>query len=325
MAYEIEENEAPAESIRRIIREKVDTAEEYLRGWADERHESVHEARKKFKEIRAAVRLVRKPLGDVYSRENKWYRDAGRKLSDIRDANALIESVDALEDALDEAEPGELGDTEALAETLPQLREAVLVRRDNLMDDEFDLEARVRDVLEDCVQGRDRIGMLPLDDSIGFELFAHGLAKSYRRARRRYRNAYHLEGVERGLQRDDADAHHFHEWRKRVKYHRYHCAILKPIWPEVVGSRRDKCHDLTDLIGDDHDLVVLREVIDDEREFFEERVGESALERLVAAMRARSNALRRKSYYVGAALFTEGDEALVERFRGYWVGSGREP
>jgi CHAD domain-containing protein len=323
MAYEIEENETPAESIRRIIGEKVDMAEEYLRDWEDEPHEAVHEARKKFKEIRAALRLVRKPLGDVYSRENMWYRDAGRKLSDIRDATALIESVDALEEALDETEPGELGDTEALAELIPAMHDAVEERRANLMDEEYDLEARVRDVLDDCVEGRDRIGMLPLDDSVGFDLFAHGLAKSYRRARRRYRNAYHLEGIERGLQKDDADAHHFHEWRKRVKYHRYHCAILQPMWREVVGARRDKCHDLTDLIGDDHDLVVLRRAIEDERGFFEERVGDSKLDRLMAAMTARSNELRRKSYYVGAALFTETDEALVERFRGYWIGSGR--
>jgi CHAD domain-containing protein len=320
MAYQVEADEAPAESIRRIIEEKVETAQGYLRDWKDDPHEAVHEARKKFKEVRAAVRLVRKPLGDVYTRENHRYRDAGRELSDIRDANALVESVDALESALEEPDIGEPGDVEALMESMPTLRDAVLERRDTLMDDEFDLAARVRDVLHDCAEGRDAINTLPLDEDVGFSLFESGLAKSYRRARRRYRKAYHHEGVERGLQADEVDAHHFHEWRKRVKYHRYHCAILEPIWPEVVGARRDKCHEMTDLLGDDHDLVVLRDVLAGERDFFEERIGDDALDRLVAAMQARSNELRRKAYYVGAALFTEEPDALVARFRGYWTG-----
>lgn len=96
-------------------------------------------------------------------------------------------------------------------------------------------------------------------------------------------------------------------------------AAVRDVLSDVIGARRVRCHLLTDLLGDDHDLVVLRQVIDDERDFLEERVGQAPLERLVSAMSVRSTQLRREAYYVGAALFTEEDDALVARFGGYWT------
>lgn len=42
--------------------------------------------------------------------------------------------------------------------------------------------------------------------------------------------------------------------------------MLEPIWSPVLGVRRDELHRLTDLLGDDHDLAVLRGVLEEQGE-----------------------------------------------------------
>src|SRR5207248_10685740 len=54
----------------------------------------IHEARKSVKKIRGALRLVRFELGATYQKENRRLRDLGRKLSELRDAAAIIETFD---------------------------------------------------------------------------------------------------------------------------------------------------------------------------------------------------------------------------------------
>jgi ribosomal protein S13 len=59
----------------------------------------VHQARKRFKKILGLIRLIRFELGDKYKLENVFYRDIGRKLSNVRDAQAMIETLDILRSA----------------------------------------------------------------------------------------------------------------------------------------------------------------------------------------------------------------------------------
>ena len=54
-------------------------------------------ARKRFKKVRAILRLVRDKIGeDVYKKKNICYRNAGRCLSDVRDSVVIIETLDEL-------------------------------------------------------------------------------------------------------------------------------------------------------------------------------------------------------------------------------------
>src|SRR6056297_2462572 len=96
MGYRFKKKEPADESIRRIVQFEIDGAIDDLTGGQPDVHEAIHEARKHFKKIRAVLRLVRKQLGEVYRRENAWFRDAGREFSDERDAQAMLEAFDAL-------------------------------------------------------------------------------------------------------------------------------------------------------------------------------------------------------------------------------------
>src|SRR5213594_2204161 len=86
MAFELDENEDAATNIRRIVRERVDIALDCLAG-AHGRGEGerVHTARKRFKEIRAALRSIRVSsaarTAPIATRRGRFRRCATLKLS----------------------------------------------------------------------------------------------------------------------------------------------------------------------------------------------------------------------------------------------------
>src|ERR687888_223363 len=50
-----------------------------------------------------------------------------------------------------------------------------------------------------------------------------------------------------------------HEWRKRSKDLWYHLRLLRDGRREVLAPAADRAHELSDLLGDHHDLAVLAE------------------------------------------------------------------
>ncbi len=46
-----------------------------------------------------------------------------------------------------------------------------------------------------------------------------------------------------------------HEWRKRVKDLWYHVTLLQDAWRPVMSALADEAHELSDRLGDEHDLT----------------------------------------------------------------------
>src|SRR6187402_1704842 len=94
MAYRLDHGPV-ARRLRRLVRKELDAAIDGL----DERKANatrIHEARKHIKKARAIVILLRGALGSNYSRENERLRAAGRRLSELRDADAMLQTLSAL-------------------------------------------------------------------------------------------------------------------------------------------------------------------------------------------------------------------------------------
>lgn len=297
MSYRLEQYESVGDGVRRVAREQVDKALAEIGDGELGRHETVHQVRKRCKKIRGLVRLVRPRFEETYRRENAHYRDAARTLSDLRDAEAVLETVDGLEERFgDQVRP----------DVFAAVREPLEAERRRLADDEqdpkHDLEQRLADFADRLREGRERIAGWDLgepEDRLGFSLVAGGLGKTYRRARKRMADAWSSPSSEA-----------FHEWRKRVKYHRYHLRLLTPIWPKVTKARYKETKRLSDLLGDDHDLAVLRATL-------EEEGGGAADERaaLIALSRRRSAELRAQAWSLGRRLFVEEQERYAARMR----------
>jgi CHAD domain-containing protein len=291
VSYSLKREESVEEGIRRVIEELVAESIELAESDGD-LDERIHEIRKALKRVRAALRLVR-PALDVYGRENRRYRDAGRLLSDLRDAYARLETVDELEDRL----------TAVADPSVVTTLRATLQERHRREFEAVDVNAVLEDVAERLRAGSDAFGDLALD-ATGFDAVSGGLLKSYRRGRRLFAEAH-----------SDASVEVFHTWRKRVKYHRYHVDLSEALWAPVLDEWEDALHDLTDDLGLAHDVAVLDEVLVDSPDI----LGDSVVtQRIRAALHEASAEFRRSALRRGRRAFAETPEALVQRFQSYW-------
>ena len=112
----------------------------------------------------------------------------------------------------------------------------------------------------------------------------------------------------------DATVEILHEWRKQAKYLRYHLELLTPTWPEVVGKLAAEAKKLGDLLGDDHDLAVLRAmVVPSHARGHAEQDG--FLGELIDRQRER---LQAKAIASGELLYRERPKEFVCRLTAYW-------
>lgn len=278
--------------MRRIADEQVARAIESLEHASSDVEEAVHDARKRCKKLRALLRLVRPGFAKTYAEENRFFRDLARGLSDLRDAQVLNQTVTGL-----------TGDAKRAArELMDPIATWSRHRRAEALES-CDLSDRIDRTCEALQAARRRIAEWKLSEPAVAHM-SGGLAKTYKRARNRHRDAVAKPEPER-----------LHEWRKRVKYHWYHCRLLKEAWPEGLKPRTDALDRLADLLGDDHDLVVLAAELGDAEEEFPEASLRFARELIMR----RSRDLRDKAFSDAPKLFVETPEALARRFEGYWA------
>jgi CHAD domain-containing protein len=295
MAFELKKGEQVPKGVRRIVGRRIDKALETLEARRKSISDpAVHAARKRFKEIRGTLRLVREEMGDkAFRRENRTFRNAGRPLSALRDAKALVDNLDKLV-----AEFGKRGK----AKSLIQLRRALLKRRREAREQVLKHDRAVSGIVRKVRDAKKRVKDWPLERR-GWKAIESGLQDVYQRGQRA------MKGM-RGECSDEA----LHEWRKRAKDLRYELELLKGNWPEIIAPLVEQAHKLTNLLGDDHDLAVLTAVV-------HEQCGDgSSVETklLLALIEERRQTLQREASLVGAKLYKESAGAFVRRMKGYW-------
>jgi CHAD domain-containing protein len=95
MAYRFRKNESLAHAVLRVFVEEIDGAVGQL-AESKRRVEAVHETRKSIKKIRALLGVIARPLGPRYKAEDHYFRDAGQRLSKLRDSAVMLQTFDAL-------------------------------------------------------------------------------------------------------------------------------------------------------------------------------------------------------------------------------------
>lgn len=294
MAYYLEREEGLSEGVRRIALEQNHMAIDALADDEDP-HGGVHKARKHFKKLRALYRLVRDELGHkAYRQGNVFYRDMGRRLAGLRDITSLMEAASLLKE-----QPG--AEAEAFAPLLALLekeREAILqaqVGEDNLIEEAI-LQLR---------QNRGRILQLLLRDDCLPKIIT-GIHRVYLRGRRAYKKAMGNPSVE-----------DMHEWRKRVKYIWYHYRLLRQAWPRVFRAYKKSAKELSDILGDYHDLALL----DVKVEQCSGELAEDVRRILLAASREQQDKLLREARRLGGLLYAEPPKLFARRMRSILEGN----
>jgi CHAD domain-containing protein len=301
-SYRLHDDESVSAGIKRIVLGRIDDALAELRGEADnDPAEAIHEARKDMKKIRSAIRLVRYALGDdLYRRENQHYRDVGRELSGLRDAEVLVETLESLAERFGPAQ-GEryAGLRDRFQQELQQRRE------DGSQEREMATAAAA------LIAGRGRVESWPLEGD-EWELIAPGLHRSYRRGRKRLRE------IEERVSDET-----LHEWRKRAKDLWYQLRLIQDAEPELIGTLADQAHDLSDHLGDDHDLVLLREQAQRRSEDFAAPADQRLLLQLIDQRRGE---LQFAASSLGERIYPEKPKRFVKRLETRWkLWRKREP
>ena len=292
MSYRLKARESLSKGIKRIATQQIDKAISDL-SVTDETNvdEAVHQARKRLKKTRAVIRLVRDRLGkDLYIQENARYRDIGRKLANLRDSKVQIETLDNLT---------ALGYTD---DNFADIRQELQIdyRREYQRVLNEGIIISVKNELKDA---KTQINDWKIKSS-GWKVVDKSLKQVYKRG---------YEGLDLAMSKPTAE--NLHDWRKRVKYLRYHLCILSPIWTEIIEEWVDRTHDLSDYLGEDHDLAVLQEFVSNQPKRFDRQ---NTLKSLNALIDRRRKELQPEAIFIGKKIYTEKDKRFVKRLNNYW-------
>lgn len=294
MPYQIRIGESVNAALVRIAREQISRGIDEIDAAGFDRHETVHQLRKRCKKLRGLLRAFRPALGATYQYENACFRDASRTLSDVRDAQSLVMTLDALTSHY----------SRALAPGFARpVRARLVAWRGEAADAANDLDDRLQAVRHAFEQARRRSADWSLSEP-GFAAIAGGLRKTYGRGRKAMAEA---------IENPSAEA--FHDWRKSSKDFWYQQRLLRPVWPAIVKQQCRAASKLSDLLGDEHDLAVLADTLMGASEEFDDVV---EMDVLLGLAQRRRLALRQQAQSLGERVFAEKPNALVQRFERYW-------
>jgi len=293
MPYRIKQSDPSVQiALRRIGDEQVSRALGKVRDAERDPATVVHDVRKHCKKLRGLIRLVR-PAFAAYRTENIAFRDAARDLSDVRDADVVVETFDTLLAAHQD---------HVAADAFSPIRTTLAGQAQRKADADL-IAAKLADFAKTMRAAHERVPHWTLQAE-GFDAVRDGLMLTYDRARDAMANAL-----------DDPAEENLHEWRKRVKYHWYHARLLSEIWPDGLALHTRTAKSLSDDLGYIHDLDVLADRL---------RVGGAELGPRVTVDTAldlvadERETVRARAFVTGGRLLAEKPKALARRWRGYW-------
>jgi CHAD domain-containing protein len=292
--FSISKRESVKENIDRILYEQIDYILGHCNREQEDIHVSIHEIRKSIKRIRAVLRLIREEIGySTYYRENVFYRDINRSISELRTYNVLALTLESLKKDIS----GNFSE-----EVIDPMIESIREQRESLLAQVMSEDRVLSGLSKKFSKARKRIPGMPIEHD-GFEVFAGGIFRMYRQGKE-----YLLAA------RKDPDMHHLHDMRKRMKYLWYHIEILRPIYPGLLKAYANSLEKITEKLGVYHDLAVLTEYLQHEDAGLRKNYQETLLD----ACEFRKSSILPGVMRNAGALFSEEPESLVQRMGEYW-------
>jgi CHAD domain-containing protein len=293
MAYRLKRGESVITGLKRVAREEMEEAGAQLSGNnRPSRDEAIHDARKSIKKVRALLRLASPEQEGIYGRENARLRDIAHRLSKFRDAFAIIETFDELKKKFK-------------SETRNRLRSVRLglTKRRSQSVEEEDVGIVIVEAASALRKAAKRVKSWPLRVE-GFDAIGAGLEETFRAGRKALARVC-----------KDARAENLHELRKRVKDHWYHLRLLEDLWTDMIKASEKSLKDLETLLGNDHNLVVLRETIVADPAFYGQKKDVDLTVHLIGKYEKE---LRELSLVLAARIYEEKPRAFTRRMAGLW-------
>jgi CHAD domain-containing protein len=295
MGYRLDPGLPMSEALRRVAFGEIEIAQGALASPPD-RHSGVHNARKCLKRLRSLLLLARPGMPEpVFLDLTERVAAIARGLAPARDAHALIAALSQLER---ETVPGPgLGPIHSMRAWLEKRRHAA----------EQNLErSAAAEALRGLLDIRGAFaGLAVYPDN--FRSLAKGLRLGYRATRTAFQHAFATE--------HDDD---LHDWRKGVQHHWRQMQLLAPCWPSELNTRVDAARSLSQLLGDDHDISLLCQLVSTPTMTFGSPEETAAF---LKRCRKRQKTLRKEAATQGARLFAERSRPFSKRIEAYWLAA----
>jgi CHAD domain-containing protein len=291
MAFHFKKKESSTKSVRRLSRERIGKALDYLRQC--DRLEAIHNVRKEIKKVRATLGLVRVKMGEnAYRKRIKTLRAAAKCLQDPRDARVRPQALERLVVHFQNRLPARpfAGIKKVLSQNCrAEVRE---FRKDKSVTVVGRLLRKIDQRADDLKVKAD-----------GWAAIQPGLQESYSYGREAYKMALH-ENPPKNL----------HEWRKHVQDLWHQLRLLHPIQPERLQAAAGEMKMLSQYLGDDHDLVILSQFV--ARHCARRHAREvTALNELIDL---RQKELRSAAFALGSRFYAEKPPSFCRRLENYW-------
>jgi CHAD domain-containing protein len=298
MAFCFKKRESVGKAVRRLGRERIKHALECLKQC--DRTEAIHCARKDLKKGRAVLRLVRTEIRKkTFSRITDLLREAAHQLAAPRDAYVKLQTLSNLTRYF----KGQLA-AAALRHVRAEFRKA----RDEGVK-EFAKKKTVRSVEQTLRRVAKELDCLKVRGK-GWKALGPGIEVAYSEGQHAYETVLKAPSPE-----------NFHEWRKRAKDLWYQVTLLRHLWPEQMDAMERELEALGEHLGDDHDLVMLWQAIE------ERGIGEGnprGLEILKGLIDERQRELRVAALAIGSRFYVDKPSDFCNRLARYWQVWRRE-
>lgn len=271
----------------RVVDALLQDATGFLECPGGNRAEDIHAVRTAIKKARAILRLIRPAIGETTFRwENSELGKTARLLSPMRDAAVGVQTLRHL--GRRTRRPRKIRDLSIVqAEFARQHAASVPIQKRSMLATLRALKA-----------SRQRIQKLRLavQASPAKDL---GLKNVYRASRRRMHEAF--------ASGDDGS---FHRWRIRLKNLYYGLQFLTPIWPSRLRPMVARIKKVQQIVGDDHDLAVLKSCLQAAPERFG---GRKAVKGVLRQLKRRSKNLREICQPLGDEVLQEKPSCFARR------------
>lgn len=288
------------EELPRIIRDElrlvVDACSVYASWQMRMRGTSVRRARKSLKRIRSVLDLVREGIDpDVALRMYRDCRDMGRHLGPLRDRDVVRSLLGRLEE---EAGSARRRREFRLATTVLAASEPALVVRDHRAEEET--VAMVGAEARRVLQGLDDVDFSNVDRNLVLDR----IHRQWRRAYARFQTDFRGDDIE-----------WLHDTRKRIIRVQASLQPLLKIRPTSIRRTINAVKRVADDLGDDHDLSVLADLIDQHRSRMTDAGGIDVIERELAR---RGRKLRELARRRGRVTFKKTPDEVRARLTRWW-------
>ena len=283
MSYRIEKNEALSDALGRIAAEEIALALAELR--RPNRARAMHNTRKSLKRLRSLLRSLRVAFPkNLFRRENRRLAAAGRKIAPLRDVHVQLHTLGRLRAAT--------GPVAKKTERSLRRREIAFLRK---------IPALRRALRQMLSASREVFAALPLRQATPARLAA-GLTRIYKRGRAALKKA-----------RQNPSPEVLHEWRKQAKILGHGLSLIERLGPKKAGAMIQHTGQLSQALGDDHDLFLVLQALRQEDAAHPARDYRLMSSRIISR-RAR---LQRRAFKLGKKIFSVKPGAFERRLEGW--------